>query len=75
MTGHPDLSSTQAVRAVALQRLVKSYRSPDGPMRAVRGIDVSIERGEAVALLGPNGAGKSSAPTSTTPAGRRDRWC
>jgi ABC-2 type transport system ATP-binding protein len=46
--------------AITLQNLVKSYRSLDGPVRAVRGIDVSIERGETAALLGPNGAGKST---------------
>jgi ABC-2 type transport system ATP-binding protein len=40
--------------------LSKSFRSPEGPVHAVREIDVSINRGEAVALLGPNGAGKST---------------
>jgi ABC-2 type transport system ATP-binding protein len=41
---------------VELKGLAKSY----GEIRAVRGIDVSIGRGETVALLGPNGAGKST---------------
>jgi branched-chain amino acid transport system ATP-binding protein len=31
-----------------------------GAVRAVKGIDLSVERGEIVTLLGPNGAGKSS---------------
>jgi ABC-2 type transport system ATP-binding protein len=41
---------------VQLEALAKSF----GPVEAVRGIDVAIERGETVALLGPNGAGKST---------------
>jgi len=45
---------------IALSGLTKTYRSPEAPVHAVRGIDVSIPPGETVALLGPNGAGKST---------------
>jgi ABC-2 type transport system ATP-binding protein len=45
---------------IELRGLVKSYRSGDTVVPAVRGIDASIAPRETVALLGPNGAGKST---------------
>jgi ABC-2 type transport system ATP-binding protein len=45
---------------VRLWQLSKTYPAPDGPVHAVRDLDLSISACETVALLGPNGAGKST---------------
>jgi ABC-2 type transport system ATP-binding protein len=45
---------------VELRGAAKTYRNAGAVVNAVRGIDVSIKRGETVALLGPNGAGRST---------------
>jgi ABC-2 type transport system ATP-binding protein len=49
-----DISTARA--GIRLSGLTKSY----GQVRAVRGIDVTLNAGETTAILGPNGAGKST---------------
>ncbi|MGH3263192.1 MAG: ATP-binding cassette domain-containing protein, partial [Trebonia sp.] len=58
---------------IQLAGLAKTYRGPTGPVHAVRGIDVTISRGETVALLGPNGAGKSTTIDMLLGLSRPDR--
>jgi ABC-2 type transport system ATP-binding protein len=42
--------------ALAIEGLTKSY----GQVRALRGIDLEVRRGEILGFLGPNGAGKTT---------------
>ncbi|MBK9475119.1 MAG: ATP-binding cassette domain-containing protein [Tetrasphaera sp.] len=46
--------------AVRAEGLVKIYKSRSGEVRALHGLDLTVEEGTVVGLLGPNGAGKTT---------------
>jgi putative ABC transport system ATP-binding protein len=45
---------------IELRDLRKSYRTPAGPIFALKNINLSVQRGEFVAVMGKSGAGKST---------------
>ncbi len=42
-----------------IRDLAVTFRTDDGPVEAVRGIDLDVRRGEVLALVGESGSGKS----------------
>jgi putative ABC transport system ATP-binding protein len=53
----PNVNDPDVIR---LEQITKVYRSGANVVRALRGIDVSVERGEMVAIMGASGSGKST---------------
>jgi ABC-2 type transport system ATP-binding protein len=47
--------------AIAAEGLVKVYRTRKHEVRALDGVDLTVEEGTVLGLLGPNGAGKTTA--------------
>jgi ABC-2 type transport system ATP-binding protein len=54
------MNTTGKAEAVRCRNLHKDYKGRGGPVRAVNGLDLTLNQGECFGLLGPNGAGKTT---------------
>ena len=45
---------------LSVNRITKSYPTPQGPLPILHEISFSLDRGEAAAIMGPSGSGKST---------------
>ncbi|HEY1642599.1 MAG TPA: ABC transporter ATP-binding protein [Streptosporangiaceae bacterium] len=48
------------VPALVMQGVRKTFEAENAPVRALRGVDLTVTRGDFVALTGPSGCGKST---------------
>ena len=54
------MTAAAAEPVISVRDLHKTYKTKDGPVHAVDGLDLDVHHGEVFALLGPNGAGKTT---------------
>jgi putative ABC transport system ATP-binding protein len=58
-----ELARTELARtelALQLRGVRKTFEAENAPVRALRGVDLDVSRGEFLALTGPSGCGKST---------------
>ena len=56
----PPSAEKSGKALIQLQNVTKTYDSGENAVQALKGIDLSIGRGEFVSIIGPSGSGKST---------------